>query len=82
MTDVDRYITDEAVEAAVDAWNLYPDLTNDKAGIRAEIRAAVPYIYPMIRADVLREIADQFTDDDTIEVHTTLLGWADEAVAE
>ena len=51
--NVDRYITDEAVEAAYNAeWG-----GDDRAQIRVDLRAALPSILAVHRADVLREAA-------------------------
>lgn len=55
--DVDRYITDAVLRQLVDEAVIWQD--DDIADLRTVLSAALPHLYPLIRADVLREAADQ-----------------------
>jgi hypothetical protein len=59
MTDVDRYITDEAVEAVLAVYRFRKTQQSAVADI---LRAALPGVLARHRADVLREAASQMLD--------------------
>lgn len=57
-TDRDRYITVRAVTAATNAYTEWrAHIKNPDVGMAAALRAALPHMAPLIRADVFREMA-------------------------
>lgn len=75
--DADRYITDEAVQAAYEAYLNFGGTW--VPAVRSALAAALPHIEPLIRADVLRELALMTGDE---QWQRWLHAMADEAVAQ
>lgn len=77
MTDVERYITGEAVQAMQEVWD---GLNPSEQFFMADfLRAALPVIYPMIRADVLGEAVDAIDALIRPGTSTTGTAWLTEA---
>lgn len=86
--DVDRYITDEAVEVACIARYIarksgYSPHARPRweAEIPPVVRAVISYVAPLIRADVLREAALHLRSLSFSDAAQLLGHLADEAVA-